>query len=58
MIDNLIDRAKDSPKDFEILRDTIGEKPIDKIQVSEIEQSVIDEVEAMVLGAEVEEADI
>lgn len=58
MIDNLIDRAKDSPKDFEILRDTIGEKPIDKIQVSEIDQSVIDEVEAMVLGAEVEEADI
>lgn len=58
MIDNLIDRAKDNPKDFEILRDTIGEKPIDKIQVAEIDQSVIDEVEAMVLGDEVEEADI
>lgn len=58
MIDNLIDRAKDSPKDFEILRDTIGEKPIDKIQVSEIDQNAIDEVEAMVLGTEEEKAEV
>ena len=57
MIDNLIDRAKDSPKDFEILRDTIGEKPVDRVQVSELDAAVVDEVEAIVLGAEEEHAD-
>lgn len=44
MIDNLIDRAKDSPKDFEILRDTIGEKPVERVEQlnidAEYEQSV------------------
>lgn len=50
--------AREFARLFEVVRDTIGEKPVDKIQVSEIDQSEIDEVEAMVLGAEVEEADI
>lgn len=48
MIDGLIGRAIESDKAFEILRDTIGEKPIDKVQISEIDQTIIDEVEAMV----------
>ena len=30
IIDGVIQRAKDSGKDFEIFRDTIGEKPVDK----------------------------
>lgn len=37
---------------FETLRDTVGQKPVEKIMVSEVEQDVIDEVERMVLGDE------
>ena len=33
---------------FETLRDTVGQKPVDKIMIAEFEQDVIDEVEAMV----------
>lgn len=36
-------------KAFEIIRDTIGEKPVDKVMVADVEQSVIDEVEKAVL---------
>lgn len=50
--------AKGNPKYWELIRDTAGFKPIDKIQVAEIDQSVIDEVEAMVLGAEEEKAEV
>lgn len=48
--------SKGNPKFWELIRDTAGFKPIDKIQVSEIDQQTIDEVEAMVLGAEEENA--
>lgn len=34
-------------KAFEVLRDTSGQKPVDKIMVAEVDQTVIDEVEAM-----------
>ena len=34
MIDGLKECAKDSDKAFELLRDTIGEKPTDKVAVS------------------------
>lgn len=40
LVDGLIDRAKDSDKAFEILRDTIGQKPIDKVAVTNIDQSL------------------
>ncbi len=50
--------VKGNPKYWELIRDTAGFKPIDKIQVSEIDQNVIDEVEAMVLGAEEEKAEV
>ena len=50
--------AKGNPKYWELIRDTAGFKPVDKIQVAEIDQSVIDEVEAMVLGAEEEKAEV
>ena len=44
--------AKDSDflKALEFARDTVGEKPIDKVMVSEVEPSVISEVENIVLG--------
>lgn len=50
--------VKGNPKYWELIRDTAGFKPIDKIQVAEIDQSVIDEVEAMVLDAEEEKAEV
>lgn len=33
MIDGLIKRSKDSVKDFEVLRDTIGQKPKESLEV-------------------------
>ena len=45
MIDNLIDRAKDSPKDFEILRDTIGEKPVERVEQLNIDAEYESSVE-------------
>lgn len=44
--------AKEFLKAFEIVRDTIGEKPVEKVMVAEVDQAVIDEVEAMVLEDE------
>jgi len=37
-------------KAFEIIRDTIGEKPVDKVMVADVDQNVINEVEKAVLG--------
>ncbi len=34
MVDNLIKRAKGNDKSFEVLRDTIGQKPKDELEVS------------------------
>ena len=48
--------ARDFTRLFETIRDTVGEKPIDKLQIdAEIDQAIIDEVEAMVLGCIEEE---
>lgn len=45
----LIDEAiNGNVKAFETIRDTIGEKPIDKVMVAEVDQNVINEVEAMI----------
>jgi hypothetical protein len=41
-----------SAKFWELMRDTAGYKPVDKVMVAEVEQETIDEVEAMVLGEE------
>lgn len=35
---------------FETIRDTIGEKPVDKVMIADVDQSVIDEVENLVRG--------
>ena len=40
---------KGNVKAFEVLRDTVGQKPIEKIMLAEVEQEVIDEVEKAVL---------
>ena len=37
-----------SSKFWELMRDTAGFKPVDKVMVAEVEQDVIEEVEAMV----------
>lgn len=39
-----------STKAYEIIRDTIGEKPIDKVMISEVDPETINEVERFVLG--------
>lgn len=38
-------------KAFEVLRDTAGEKPVDKVMVADVDKSVIDEVEKIVNDA-------
>ena len=38
-------------KAFVVLRDTAGQKPVERIQVAEVEQSIIDEVESIVTDA-------
>ena len=35
-------------KAWELVRDTLGQKPVEKVMVSEVDQSVIDEVEQIV----------
>lgn len=42
--------AKGNPRFWELIRDTAGFKPVDKVMVADVEQSVIDEVEKTVLG--------
>lgn len=39
---------KGDTRAFEMIRDTAGQKPVDKVQIQEIDQNIIDEVEAMV----------
>lgn len=43
--------AKGNPKFWELMRDTAGYKPVDKVMVSEVDQAVIDEVEDIVKEA-------
>lgn len=39
-------------KAWELVRDTAGQKPVDKVMIADVEPSVIAEVEAMVNGTE------
>ena len=49
----LVNRAiKGDTKAFEIIRDTIGEKPAERISLAQIDQDTIDEVEKMVMGCD------
>lgn len=40
--------TKGNPKYWELIRDTAGFKPVDKVVVAEVDQTVIDEIESMV----------
>ena len=45
----LVEKAMNGDiKAFEVLRDTAGEKPVDKVMVADVEKTIIDEVERMV----------
>lgn len=41
---------KGNVKAFETIRSTVGQDPVQKVMVAEVEQDIIDEVERMVLG--------
>lgn len=43
---------KGDTKAWEIVRDTVGQKPIEKVQVAEVDQATINEVERAVLDTE------
>lgn len=45
-----------NPKFWELIRDTAGQKPIDKIQIAEIDADIMEEVDNLVNQAEVEDA--
>ena len=42
MLDNLIKRAKGTDKGFEVYRDTIGEKPVEKVEANVAANIVVD----------------
>ena len=46
--------AKGNPRFWELMRDTAGFKPVDKVMVADVEPTVIAEVEQMVQEAEKE----
>lgn len=50
-IDNFIDRAKKGDRAFELMRDTIGEKPVDQISITNVDKS-LEEMEAFFNGQE------
>ena len=39
-------------KAWELVRDTAGQKPVERVMIADVEPSVIAEVEAMVNGSE------
>ena len=41
---------KGNVKAFEVLRDTVGQKPVEKVMLAEVDQDVIDEVERAVIN--------
>lgn len=47
MLDNLIKRAKEDSRDFEVLQASLGQKPIDRIQVVEVDAETIKNIESM-----------
>lgn len=52
----LLEAKKGNMKALEMIRDTAGFKPVDKVMVSEVEPAVIDEVEQLVKEAANEKA--
>ena len=52
IVDNLIQRAKIDSRDFEVLQTALGQKPVEKVMIADVDSSVVAEVEAMVNGTE------
>lgn len=50
IVDNLIARAKKDSKDFEVLQAALGQKPMEKVVVTDIDPDIIDEVERLVMS--------
>lgn len=48
---------KGNIKAFETVRDTVGQKPVEKVMIAEVDQDVINEVENMVLSYDEETGD-
>lgn len=48
---------KGNIKAFETLRDTVGQKPVEKVMIAEVDQDVINEVERMVMNENEDEKD-
>lgn len=46
---------KGNPKFWELIRDTAGQKPIDRIQIAEIDADIMEEVDNLVNQAEAED---
>lgn len=46
---------KGNPKFWELIRDTAGQKPIDRIQIAEIDADIMNDVDNLVNQAEAEE---
>lgn len=46
---------KGNPKFWELIRDTAGQKPIDRIQIAEIDADIMEDVDNLVNEAEAEE---
>ena len=55
IVDNLIARAKEDSKDFEVLQAAMGQKPIDKVVTAEVDPDVIEDVERMVMEDDAED---
>lgn len=50
---SIVNRAmKGNTKAFELIRDTIGEMPVQKVSIAEVDDETIDEVEAIVMEAD------
>lgn len=49
--------SKGSARHWELLRDTAGFKPVDKVMLADVDQAVIDQVEGMVKEAAANDAE-
>ena len=55
MIDNLILRAQDDTKSFEVLRDTIGQKPTERVDMTVGKSEKLDDIFSQLGGDGLEE---
>lgn len=46
---------KGDTRAFEVIRDTAGQKPVEKVAIAEVDQNVIDDIEKMVMDDDLKE---